>query len=299
MYWTLWWLFTATAIHCLQYEQTHLNLIWLTQTFNTLSFLYFVMKAKVIRLLALAVTIVIAGYVIGGSLTQPVSAGWWMTLKSGDAEGVVENSGDNAYISWGANKGDGIAFFFRGSTDNGNTFGPKISLVNSTEVNGGDMEALDNSVYIVWEDNKTGNSDTFFRKSTDNGATWSEPINLSNDTGATVEPQVIVSDNNIYVGWKDVNTASAQNETFFTSSNDDGDTFNSVINLSNSTQSDSDDLSIDAEGNNIGVFWWERGSDPDQPTAAFSTDGGETFGETIILSNATTPIVDAKESTEQ
>jgi hypothetical protein len=151
------------------------------------------------------------------------------------------------------------------------------------------MKVLDNNVYVVWEDNKTGNSDTFFRKSTDNGATWSKPINLSNNTGATEKPILGLSGNNVYIGWEDRNTTSPQKEIFFVSSNDNGKTFNSVINLSNSTQIGSEDLRIGADGNKVSVFWWERAAadGKDQPIVKVSTDGGKTFGEKVMLSNAT------------
>ena len=42
------------------------------------------------------------------------------------------------------------------------------------------------------------------------------------------------------------------------SSHDNGRSFNSVVNLSNSTQTDSEDFRIDAHGNHVAVFRWQR-----------------------------------------
>ena len=42
------------------------------------------------------------------------------------------------------------------------------------------------------------------------------------------------------------------------SSHDNGRSFNSVVNLSNSTQTASEDFRIDAHGSHVAVFCWER-----------------------------------------
>ena len=42
------------------------------------------------------------------------------------------------------------------------------------------------------------------------------------------------------------------------SSHDNGRSFNSVVNLSNSTQTASEDFRIDAHGNHVAVFRWQR-----------------------------------------
>jgi hypothetical protein len=42
------------------------------------------------------------------------------------------------------------------------------------------------------------------------------------------------------------------------SSQDNGRSFNSVVNLSNSTQTASEEFRIDAHGSHVAVFFWER-----------------------------------------
>ena len=75
----------------------------------------------------------------------------------------------------------------------------------------------------------------------------------------------------------------------FRASSDDGKTFGPKINLSNSTKFDSVDPSIAAEESNVYVSWWEVNEKDGIKEPAFraSNDNGQTFGERIVLSNAT------------
>jgi hypothetical protein len=76
----------------------------------------------------------------------------------------------------------------------------------------------------------------------------------------------------------------------FRASSDGGKTFGPKINLSNSTKFDSVDPSIGSEGSNVYVSWWEvSGKDKiNEPVFRASNDNGMTFGEKIMLSNAST-----------
>lgn len=74
----------------------------------------------------------------------------------------------------------------------------------------------------------------------------------------------------------------------FRASTDNGHTFGSKINLSNSPGLASTDAQVAAEGNNVYVIWWETGANHiAEPFLRISYDEGKTFGEKIMLSNAT------------
>ena len=61
------------------------------------------------------------------------------------------------------------------------------------------------------------------------------------------------------------------------------------MNLSNSPKSNSQDVQIDAAGNNVYVSWWERANQTsNEPVMKVSNDNGKTFGEKIMLSNNAT-----------
>lgn len=60
----------------------------------------------------------------------------------------------------------------------------------------------------------------------------------------------------------------------FRTSTDGGATFADKINLSNSTDAESQDVEIEAEGNNVIITWWERNATSNEPVMKVSTDNG-------------------------
>jgi hypothetical protein len=89
-------------------------------------------------------------------------------------------------------------------------------------------------------------------------------------------------DNNIYVAWWTNKTGN--DEVMFKASTDSGKTFGDKMNLSNSPNSQSQDVQIGAAGSNVYVSWWERNATSNEPVMRISNDNGKTFGEKIILS---------------
>ena len=69
----------------------------------------------------------------------------------------------------------------------------------------------------------------------------------------------------------------------FTASTDNGATFRDKINLSNTTEADSDYANIAASGNNVYITWCERNETSDTPVARVSNDNGATFGQILML----------------
>ena len=70
----------------------------------------------------------------------------------------------------------------------------------------------------------------------------------------------------------------------FRGSSDGGTTFGDKINLSNTTDADSTDTEIAADGDNVMVSWWERNQTSEEPVARISIDNGATFGPLLKLS---------------
>jgi len=101
-------------------------------------------------------------------------------------------------------------------------------------------------------------------------------------------PAVISGENVYIVWWTDQGTVNANGEVMFRASTDGGATFSDKINLSNTTDADSIDAEIAAEGENVIVTWWETGNQTgttsdNTPVARISTDAGETFGPMLTL----------------
>jgi hypothetical protein len=72
-------------------------------------------------------------------------------------------------------------------------------------------------------------------------------------------------------------------DVMFRSSTDGGQTYNDKINLSNSSNADSTDAAISAEGGSITVTWWETNETSEEPLVRTSTDFGESFGPIMNL----------------
>jgi hypothetical protein len=93
---------------------------------------------------------------------------------------------------------------------------------------------------------------------------------------------VTTSGDNTYIAWWTNKTGN--DEVMFRASTDGGKIFGDKINLSNSTNADSQDAQIDASGDRVFVTWWERNATSNQPVLRISNDNGKTFGEIFKLS---------------
>ena len=96
-----------------------------------------------------------------------------------------------------------------------------------------------------------------------------------------VETGPEISGDNTYIAWWTNKTGN--DEVMFRASNDNGQTFADKINLSNSTDADSQDVRIAAEGDNVIITWWERNQTAEEPVEVISTDNGATFGPLLRL----------------
>ena len=90
--------------------------------------------------------------------------------------------------------------------------------------------------------------------------------------------------NNVYVVWW--TNRSGNWEVMFRASNDGGATFSEAINLSNSTDAQSENAELVAAGeSNVFVSWWETNqmNGTSESVMRVSTDAGETFGPLMML----------------
>ena len=98
-------------------------------------------------------------------------------------------------------------------------------------------DSSENKVFVVWQDNLFGqnrmNYDILLKTSNDSGQTFGDVVNLSNNTGFSEHPQMAVKGNNVYIVWAD--NTSLNRDIYFISSNDGGQTFGDVVNLSNNS----------------------------------------------------------------
>ena len=184
--------------------------------------------------------------------------------------------------------------------DNGNSisFIEPINLTNNTRDSVyAQIASYGENVYMVWQENNPDpfghnnnvnnntkynddyeNYDIYIKKSIDGGLTFSKEINLSKNPGFSEHPQIAISGNNVYIAWID-NTSSSSTTTknqeiYFRKSIDGGNTFDKIINLSNSSNADSYNLEITAAGNNVYAVW----QDTTLPTADVDTSSSSSSG---------------------
>ena len=97
-------------------------------------------------------------------------------------------------------------------------------------------------------------------------------------------PMAVSQDgNNVYIVWW---TNKSDNwEVIFRASNDGGQTFGDKINLSNSSDAESQNAEIVAVGNSVFVSWWETSPETGSSESVLrvSTDAGQTFGPMAML----------------
>ena len=119
------------------------------------------------------------------------------------------------------------------------------------------------------------------------------------DTGAdfVVQPKAPMAasedGNNVYLVWW---TNKSENwEVMFRASNDEGATFGDRINLSNSTDTESQNAEIVAAGNNVYISWWETSpiTGSSESVLRVSTDRGQTFAPVVMVgTNGTITTID-------
>lgn len=165
----------------------------------------------------------------------------------------MATSGDSVYVIWNSNKTGNREIMFRASTDSGNTFDDKINISNSSEGRS-DMQSVaasGNNVYVIWCDDMTGEMEIYMKRSTDNGKTFGN---------ATIIKSVGTLPTNIkYMPYSEQETDAIEIET-----------------------------RIALSGNNTYTSWWDNKTGNWEVLYARSTDGGQTFEDTINLSNSST-----------
>jgi hypothetical protein len=158
----------------------------------------------------------------GTSFGTPIN----ISNNTGFGNPQIAVSGNNVYVTWSSGNRD---ILFAVSNNNGTSFGPTINISNNTGASFNPQIAVSgNNVYVTWYDDTPGNNDIFFAASNNNGTSFGPTINISNNTGASLDPQIAVVGNNVYVTWED---DTPGNNDIFVISN--AQPFGTPINISN------------------------------------------------------------------
>ncbi len=176
--------------------------------------------------------------------------------------------------------------FIKNSANNGTTFGLPINLSNNSGFSEHPQIAVyGNNVYAIWADDTSGNREVLFKKSVDNGTSFDSIQNLSNNTSDSLNQEVAVYGDNVYVVWldKDKNTTKILLRT----STDGGETFGGIVNISSNANGETFPK-IAAYGSNVYIAWnmlneelYKR--DSDGLFFIKSSDSGQTFDNPVKL----------------
>jgi len=144
------------------------------------------------------------------------------------------------------------------------------------------IDSSGNDVYAVWRDGVK----ILLTSSTNSGATFGSSNEIG-DTGFLAEagtPQIDVSGNNVYTVWRDDTSGDA--DIKFRSSNDRTTSFNAILLLSSSTNTDSSQLpQVDSSSStHVYTVWYDQVA-PFPPNGQIltrtSSDNGVTFGSIV------------------
>jgi hypothetical protein len=103
--------------------------------------------------------------------------------------------------------------------------------------------------------------------------------NLSNNAGDSENPQIEASGKNVYTVWSDASKGGG--DILFRKSSDTGNSFNSIVDLSNGKSGSATEQKIVKQGDSVYVVWSEDGD----VYFKKSINSGASFGSTINLSN--------------
>ena len=179
---------------------------------------------------------------------------------------------------------------FKKVDNNSMSFSSTVNISNTTGIsNLVKLSSTEDNVYIIWEDKQADKWELLFVKSDNKGIKFGTVTHLSNDIGNVHLHDLSSADNNVFVSWAaNENISSSNKEIYFRKSNDSGDSFSDVLNLSNDKDDSLDPhMVINQNGSIIYIVWTKCDTKHDDPTCSIafaqSLDQGNTFTTSKII----------------
>lgn len=187
----------------------------------------------------------------------------------------------------------GDAIVMERSTDDGATWFSPVPITDIGHPYGVNV-AIDQRgrLVVAWVAYVDGRGHVYVSNSSDAGQTWSDRMDASGDLGVGSQiPSIAVdTQGGIHVVWhtgdNDPSSSSTPAHVYYTRSLDKGETFEEPRRLDSSTSHAAwPRMSIQSAGT-VAVAWRDNRRNPDWDIyAAVSTDGGETFTETVVAAS--------------
>jgi len=191
-------------------------------------------------------------------------------------DGVVCIVWQNNYYKDGRSE-----IFFRLKDENGEWGNITRLTYNKSQSLDPHVAIYQDNIHVIWVDDRDGNWEIYYKVSRDGGRTWSNDTRLTYDDANSVNPSILVNDENIYVLWKDYRNGPA--EVYYKVSNDNGLTWSKDIRF---THDDTPSYfpAIGVEKNNICIAWQDIGK-KHNIYCKVSKDGGKNWSEPTLLSH--------------
>ncbi len=218
-----------------------------------------------------------------------------------DESGDVSNERGNIFADNDGNigviynineQGGETNIVFRSSTNNGTTWSEPIRIDDADDneefmSNAGND---DQNIFVTATED-AGSEGQFAYVSNDFGATWSdliilqEGIGLSGDIEQHERGHVAVHGMNMYATWIAYDNSEARYIVYFTKSIDDGATFSTAIEVSQTAiDNTKTEIFLNEDGGKIFIDWINANS---EPTQARSINGGTTFLSEEVVEDLT------------
>lgn len=160
---------------------------------------------------------------------------------------------DSVYVTWTDNTPGNVEVFFAASTNGGSSFGFAVNLSNTdgTSFRAQIAAAAGDKVYVTWRDTPR---EVYVRASENAGKLFSDSINLSNDETDSGWPEISAESDNVYLVWRAGPLEGLSKEVYIRTSEDSGDLFDDVINLSNNPGNSGPPQVASGSGGNSSVY---------------------------------------------
>jgi len=192
--------------------------------------------------------------------------------------------GNDVYVVWQTSLSGTASVFLTKSSDGGSSFEKPVMISNTTKLAAFPQIAVsDNHVYFTWLEKSENNSTNIvFAKSDDNASSIGVPLYITHNLGNSGIPELLATGNHVYLTWED--NSKGNFDVFLTKSDDYGASFNVPINVSaNAGQSGTPQIAV-SQGT-VYVVWMDNTSGTYDILFSKSTDGGNSFGTPINISN--------------
>ncbi len=171
--------------------------------------------------------------------------------SSGNPE--IAASGSSVYVTWTDNTPGNVEVFFAASTNSASSFGSAVNLSNTLGTSyRAQIAASGDKVYVTWRDTPR---EVYVRASENAGHTFSESINLSNDETDSGWPEISAAGDNVYLIWRAGPLEGLSKEVYIRTSENNGDSFDEVINLSNNPGNSGPPQVTSGSGRDVYVVW--------------------------------------------